>query len=166
MEEVSLLPEIEQSAGEGFRDLPDLAWIADSGNMSAEMHLMYVKQRTSWVAEVESQIVGFLCAEIMERDLHVWEVSVRQEWQSKGIGQQLMETTIQYASDNQLRCVTLTTFREVPWNAPFYRSLGFKILDMSSLEPRLEKILQDEIQHGLPGDLRCAMQLIVPPRVE
>jgi hypothetical protein len=25
--------------------------------------------------------------------------------------------------------VTLTTFRDVPWNAPFYRRLGFEVVD-------------------------------------
>jgi hypothetical protein len=32
---------------------------------------------------------------------------------------------------------------------------------MKSMEPRLALILQDEIQQGLPGDLRCAMRLVV-----
>lgn len=164
-EEVELLPDIEQSAGESFRDLPDLVWIADSHNMPAETHLKYVEQGTSWVAEVDSQIVGFLCAEVAKGDLHIWELSVRQEWQGNRIGRRLMKIAIKYALDNQLRSVTLTTFREVPWNEPFYHSLGFEIIDTAKMKPRLVMILQDEIQHGLPGDLRCAMQLLISPTI-
>ena len=31
--------------------------------------------------------------------------------------------------------VTLTTFRDVPWNAPFYTRLGFAMLDELTLPP-------------------------------
>lgn len=162
-EEVHLLPEIEHSAGESFKTLPDLAWIADGDLMSTETHMKYVEKGTSWVAEIDSQLVGFLCAEAAERDLHIWEVSVRQEWQGNGIGRRLMNHAIDYARYNKIRSVTLTTFREVPWNAPFYRSLGFEIIDRPKIEPRLETILQEEIHHGLPSNLRCAMQFLISP---
>lgn len=163
VEDVHLLPEIEHSAGEKFRDLPDLAWIADGEDMPAKTHLKYVAKGTSWVAEAGDRIVGFVCAEPAASDLHIWELSVRQEWQGKGIGRQLMETTIEYARINRFRFVTLTTFQEVAWNGPFYRSLGFEEIDGEKLDVRLEKILQAEIQHGFPGSLRCAMRLLVTP---
>ncbi len=161
VEKVSLLPDIEHFAGESFRALPDLAWIADYDIMSVETHLGYVTKGTSWAAEVDGLIVGFLCAEIIESDLHIWLLAVRQERQGKGIGWQLMNTAIEYAHHNWLRSVTMITFREVPWNEPFYRSLGFEIIDAEKMEPRLEEILQEEIQHGIPGDMRCAMRLLV-----
>jgi GNAT superfamily N-acetyltransferase len=81
--------------------------------------MKYVKSGTSWVAEAEQQIVGFLYAEWVMRDLHVWEMAVRYEWQGRGIGRQLMNATIDYAYHNRLKSVTLTTFRVVPWNEPF-----------------------------------------------
>jgi GNAT superfamily N-acetyltransferase len=164
VKDVRLLPDIERSAGESFRVLPDLAWIADDDIMPAETHLKYVTKGTSWVAEADDHIVGFLCAEFVEIDLHIWLLAVRQEWQGNGIGRRLMKTAIEHAHFNKLRSVTLTTFREVPWNEPFYRSLGFGIIDTAKMEPRLEKILQDEIQNGIPGVLRCAMRLLVNPK--
>ncbi len=150
---------MERSAGESFRDLPDLAWIADDDDMSADEHLNYAIKGTSWVAEADGRLVGFLCAEVMASDLHIWEMAVRREWQGKGIGRRLMRAAIEHARSGRLRSVTLTTFREVPWNEPFYRSLGFEVMDQATIEPRLETILHDEIQHGLPGSLRCAMRL-------
>ena len=161
-----MLPDIEHSAGETFRDLPDLAWIADDEDMSVESHLKYVIKGTSWVAEVDDQIIGFLCAELVARDLHIWEMAVRQEWQGKGIGRRLMKTAIEHARRHRFRAVTLTTFREVPWNEPFYRSLGFEIIDTEEMEPRLEMILHAEIQHGFQRGLRCAMRLLVLPTHE
>lgn len=79
VEQVGLLPEIECSVGESFRDGPQLAWIADDDDMSPEAHLQYVQKATSWVAEVDGLIVGFLCAEVMFSDFHIWELAVRRE---------------------------------------------------------------------------------------
>jgi len=122
-----------------------------------------VLQGTSWVAEVENQIVGFLCAQSVAGDLHVEELDVRQAWQGKGLGRELMKTAIEHARQNRFRSVTLTTFKEVSWNEPFYRSLGFEIIAQEKLEPRLKEILQAEIQYGFPGDRRCAMRLWIAP---
>ena len=141
----------------------DLEWIADDDSMSVETHLKYVHRGTSWVAEVDSQIVGFLCAETAGRDLHIWELSVRREWQGNGIGRRLMKAAIEHAQSNEFTSITLTTFIGVPWNEPFYRSLGFEIVDNDKLDSRLEDVLRAEIQHGLPGNLRCAMRLSVSP---
>jgi GNAT superfamily N-acetyltransferase len=162
-EEVHLLPTIEQSAGERFRTIPELAWIVDDGNMSAAAHLKYVLKGTSWVAEADGQLIGFLCAEVAEKELHIWELDVRQEWQGKGIGRQLMNTALDYARSDQLQAVTLTTFREVSWNEPFYHSFGFETLTAENLSPRLEQILQEEAQHGLPKEKRCAMRFTISP---
>ncbi len=161
IEDIDLLPAIEDSAGESFRDIPDLAWIADDDAMSTETHLQYVLQGTSWVAEVDDQLIGFVCAESVDTDLHVCELAVRREWQHQGIGRRLMKTAIEHARRNQFQAVTLTTFREIPWNEPFYHSLGFEIIDQEKLDARLEQILHAEIQHGFPSSLRCAMRLLV-----
>ena len=158
-----LLPALENSAGESFREIPKLAWIADDESMSVETHLQYIGQGTSWVAEADSQVVGFVCAEAIGNELHICELSVRREWQQQGIGRELMKAVIEHARHTQFQAVTLTTFREVPWNEPFYRSLGFEIIDQEKLEPRLEQILRTEIQHGFPRSLRCAMRLWISP---
>jgi len=129
--------------------------------MSAETHLKYVLQGTSWVAEADSQIVGFLCAEAAERDFHIWELDVRREWQGNGIGRKLMKAAIEHAHNNEFNSVTLTTFIGVPWNEPFYHSLGFESIEKNKLDSRLKDVLRVEIQHGLPGNLRCAMRLSV-----
>jgi ribosomal protein S18 acetylase RimI-like enzyme len=160
-EDVHLLLVVERSAGESFRIFPDLAWIADDDGMPAETHLKYVAQGTSWVAEVDNQIVGFICAEASEEDFHIWELSVQHEQQGRGIGRRLMKTALADARRKGFRSVTLTTFREVPWNEPFYRSLGFELIDEENMEPRLKQILLAEIGHGLPGARRCAMKLLI-----
>ena len=52
-----------------------------------------------------------------------------------------------------------TTFREVPWNAPFYTRLGFAMLDELTLPAGLAAKRDQETRHGLPPESRCAMRL-------
>lgn len=44
----------------------------------------------------------------------------------------LLEQVIEGAQQMRYPAVTLTTFRDVPWNAPFYTRLGFAMLDERS----------------------------------
>ena len=63
------------------------------------------------------------------------------------------------AVTNLLTALTLTTFRDVAWNAPFYQRLGFAVLPREAISPYLAGHLRDEIERGLPADRRCAMRL-------
>ena len=55
--------------------------------------------------------------------------------------------------------ITLTTFAEVAFNAPFYTKLGFERLAEQALGPRLSAVLAEEAAHGFPAGSRCAMRL-------
>ncbi len=43
----------------------------------------------------------------------------------------------------------LTTFRDVPWNMPFYARLGFDEVAPNELTPALRAVLADEARRGL-----------------
>jgi GNAT superfamily N-acetyltransferase len=150
---------VERSAGASFRSIPELAWIADDNVMSVEAHREYIGQGTSWVAVFNGRLVGFLCAERTGEDLHIWELAVHQACQGQGIGRRLIETAVEHARASSVESVTLTTFRDVPWNEPFYQRIGFKTLDIAETGARLERILAKEVGLGLPGERRCAMRL-------
>ena len=165
LSDVELLPAIEQSAGEAFRSHSEFSWVADDSVMSVEDHKRYVAAGTSWVASTGSGIVGFLCAEaVAGRELHIWELAVCAEVQGSGTGTQLMRHAMASAARDPL-CVslTLTTFRDVAFNAPFYKRLGFEIVEELEEEPRLRALLAAEAAHGLPIESRCAMRLLIKP---
>jgi hypothetical protein len=56
------------------------------------------------------------------------------------------------------RAITLTTLRHIPWNAPWYQRLCFRVLEENELSEALRDLLQEEIRRGLPADQRVAMQ--------
>jgi GNAT superfamily N-acetyltransferase len=160
--DAALLSDIERSAGALFRILPDLAWIADHQVMSAEAHLARIAEGTVWVAQDErASLIGFLTAQGAGDELHIWELSVHAGHQGRGVGRQLMEAAEAYARRTGISALTLTTFRGVPWNEPFYARLGFETQEGAAIGERLSALLRDEVLHGLPGERRCAMRRIL-----
>jgi GNAT superfamily N-acetyltransferase len=158
IEDVRHLPEIERSAGRAFLSIQELAWIAANDVTSQDVDAARVAQGTTWVVEIESKVVGFLSAEIVEEELHVWELAVHFDWQGKGLGRSLMSKAISHAKYAGLWSVTLTTFKDVPWNEPFYRSLGFESATFD-MPARLRNVLLAEAESGLLPESRCAMIL-------
>lgn len=158
------LPEVERSAGELFRSIDDLAWLADDTVLSAEEHQTWARAGSSWVAEETDGPIGFLVAEVAGDELHVWELAVRVDRQGQGIGRRLLGAAREAAGEQGLTAVTLTTFSDVPWNAPFYQRLGFEQLEDGAAGPRLTEILCQERARGLPR--RCAMRLPLVGRGE
>jgi hypothetical protein len=52
----------------------------------------------------------------------------------------------------------LTTFTDVPWNAPYYQRLGFRRLSDDKLTPGLRAIRAREAAIGLDRWPRCCMR--------
>lgn len=156
-DDVAALSAIERAAAGRFRDIPELAWLADGEVIPAEQHLDYAERGLSWLALANDQPVGFVLAEAHPSSLFIVELSVDLDWQGKGIGRQLIACAADHARQKGLRSLTLTTFRDVPWNAPFYARLGFEM--MTRLTPELREKREEETAHGLAYDSRCAMRL-------
>ena len=155
--DVTALPAIEHAAGQRFRDYPELAWLAEGEVISAEQHLDYAERGLSWLALANDQPVGFILAELHVSSLFIVELSVHLDWQGKGIGRRLIACVADQARKRGLASLTLTTFRDVPWNAPFYARLGFEMI--TTLTPELREKREEETAHGLAYDARCAMRL-------
>ncbi|MBI6548683.1 GNAT family N-acetyltransferase [Xenorhabdus lircayensis] len=160
--DVSKLPAVEHSAAQLFRFVPDLSWIAEGHVQTEQQHLDYILQGNSWVALSEnSQPIGFILTKPLDDGLHIMELSVHGDWQRKGIGKALIDKVVQVAEQRYLQVVTLTTFRHVNWNAPFYHRLGFDILGPQQLTEALHQILQSEIGYGFAEEQRCAMKRLI-----
>lgn len=158
-EDAQFLPDIERSSGEAFRAVPDLAWIGDDAVMSAEQHAPLIEAGGVWVAVKDARIVGFISVETLPEAMHIWQMAVVRSEQGHGLGRALLNAVIETACSRRMPAVTLTTFRDVVWNAPFYAQSGFRVLEAGALDERLRAVLAAEIAHGLPGAWRCAMRL-------
>lgn len=67
----------------------------------------------------------------------------------------MLETAVACAREKGLAALSLTTFRDVPWNAPFYAAFGFREWEPAETPASIQKLLDDEAAKGLAN--RCAM---------
>ena len=159
--DTAALPAIERSAGQRFLLIPELAWIADDQIISAAQHQAFAAAGMSWLAQVDDHPVGFLVGEKQGSSLFIAELSLHLEWQGKGIGRRLIEYVAGQAREKGYTSLTLTTFRDVPWNAPWYARLGFEMLADETLPAKLRQKREEEAAHGLAFESRCAMHLML-----
>jgi GNAT superfamily N-acetyltransferase len=109
-----------------------------------------------WVADDPAAgLIGFVAGELTDDGLYIEEVDVLMARQQQGHGRRLMQAAIDWARRQGLPGVTLTTFRSIPWNAPFYASMGF--VEMAAPTHRLAATLAEELARGFED--RCAMRL-------
>ncbi len=158
VDEVWRLPAIERSAAALFRGSSQAA-VADGGVSPAEFHRPLAAQGLVWLAEEGPQAIGFASCELFVDALHIWELAVRREAQGLGAGGALVMAAIEDARRRGARAVTLTTFREIPWNAPFYARRGFVEVPEWAFNGRLAWIRTREVKAGLEVSARCAMRL-------
>lgn len=120
---------------------------------------MFQPQGLVWVAADAGALLGFATCEVFADALHLWELAVRREAQRRGVGSSLIAAVVAAARARNLPAVTLTTFRDIPWNAPFYARRGFRQLEAAELAPRLAEIRTLEASKNLDVAARCAMRL-------
>lgn len=107
--------------------------------------------------EADGEVVGYLAGRVDEDRLHIDEVDVLRDQQGRGLGRRLLATAQDWARAHGLRALSLTTFRNVPWNAPFYASVGFREWDPEVAPASIRQALTYEAAKGLTD--RCAMVL-------
>ncbi|MBZ2407051.1 GNAT family N-acetyltransferase [Streptomyces sp. L06] len=156
--ELTTLQDIERAAGVWFREI-GMAEIAEDQPPSVAELERYVRAGLAWVAADEAdRPVAYLIAERVDGNLHVEQVTVRPESARRGIGRALLDHAVGRARSEGAAALTLTTFTEVPWNAPYYVRCGFRVLAEGELTPGLREIRRAEAAHGLDRWPRCCIR--------
>lgn len=118
----------------------------------------YLNAQLLYVAfNTQNEPLGYAGAYIDEGWLHIAEIDVHPDWQRRGIGRQLMNVLLSEAQTRNLKGATLTTDSQAAFNAPFYASLKFQIIEKNECPPRLKAILDAEKAKGLNPHRRVAM---------
>ncbi len=151
------MPAIERAAATIFADVPGLDNLDPEDVTELSDLNRFIGKGHSLVAHVGKRMVGFLATEPLGRELHIWEFDVDPDFQRRGIGAGLIRACQIDARNTGFASLTLTTFRDVPWNAPFYARLGFEEVIALDAHPRLAGVLALEADNGLPPERRCAM---------
>lgn len=149
-DDASALRAVEVASGELFRSV-GMDDVADDEPMWLDDWERYVD--ATWVYEIDGAVVGFAMCEPLGDALHLEQLSVDPAHGRRGIGAELVAHVCAVAGD---RPVTLTTFRHVAWNMPFYERLGFvEVVDPS---PALRARFVEEAAAGLDPATRVMMR--------
>jgi GNAT superfamily N-acetyltransferase len=73
--------------------------------------------------------VGFAQVGEADGNAHLEELAVLPGHMRQGLGTRLIETACAWAAEHGYPAITLTTYADVPWNAPYYERLGFAVVD-------------------------------------
>ena len=152
---------IEVAAGERFREV-GLDAVADDEPWSAEEYRALLEADRIWVADVGGRPVGYVLATDFGGHVHLDQLSVRPEHGGRGLGSALVEVVMGWARDQGATFVTLTTFRDVAWNGPWYERRGFTVDPAAAAEPGLEDVVAWEAEHDF-GAPRVWMRRPVHP---
>ena len=150
------LAAIEVAAGQAFATV-GMAAVAEDAPFTLDELAAPQREGRLWVAEAEGGLVGYLLARVVGANGHVEQVSVVPEAQGRGVGRTLLAQADRWAAGHGFTAVTLSTFRDVPWNAPLYAHLGFRALAEAELGPELLAEREHEHQNGLDTSVRIFM---------
>ena len=153
--DVEALRGIERAAGEPFRRI-GLDVVADDEPPPVAVLAAYAVAGRAFVDARSDGPVGYLITEIVDGCAHIEQVSVLPRMRGHRIGEALVEHLAGWARDRRLPALTLTTYRDVPWNGPYYVRLGFR--ELVEVTPGLRAIRDDEAARGLDVWPRLAMR--------
>lgn len=151
------LQAIERAAAELFP-----AWVLPQALRESVLPMEMLTAAQSegrlWVALTpDGAPVGFAIARPWGEVAFLSELDVHPDHQRRGLGRALVERVTAWASAGGFPALTLTTFANLPWNAPFYEQLGFQRLTRNELSADLARLLREEARRGLRE--RVAMRL-------
>lgn len=172
-EELGRLRDIEVAAGRPFAAI-GMGWVAAHPAASIAELEAYRAAGLAWVVvadagSADAAPAGYVVVQVLDdalageagAALHVEQVSVDPEFARRRFGRRLIEHVADEARARDVPSLTLTTFRDVPWNAPYYARCGFRVVPDEEMGPGLRRIRADEAALGLDVEPRVAMRRAV-----
>jgi GNAT superfamily N-acetyltransferase len=158
------LQEIELAAGVLFAEL-GMTLVANDEPLSLAELAGYQSAGRAWVAidtkHTDDTVIAYLVADLVDGGAHIEQVSVQPRYAHQGIGRALIEYVAEWSVQRGISQLTLTTFLDVPWNAPYYRRCGFQLVPTDEVTPGLREIRRHEAEHGLDRWPRGVMRRAV-----
>ena len=156
-DELHRLRDIERAAGVLFHTV-GMDDIAAHEPMGIDELDTYRAAGRAWVVADDTDTpVAYVLADVVDGHGHVEQLSVHPDHAGRRLGASLIDHVVAWARDRGLSVVTLTTFRDVPWNAPYYLRCGFTVLADDDVGPELRELVEEEAGYGLDPALRVCM---------
>ncbi|MFI7428956.1 GNAT family N-acetyltransferase [Micromonospora sp. NPDC049836] len=157
-DELTEVQRIEVASGAPFREI-GMTEVADMPPMPLDALAERQRAGRVWVTvDARDRPVAFAVLDVVDGSAHVQQLSVDPAHARRGIGGRLLDQVAGWAAGRGLPALTLTTFRSVPFNGPYYARLGFRELTGDEVTPGLARLLAAEAALGLDPADRIAMR--------
>ena len=157
-DEIALLPQIENAADERYarRGMPQVLAMPPASIASLEQGR---RDGRLWVAVSPlNRVVGFALMKFPGGTAWLDQLSVLDRWQGRGLGGALIDRTARRARELGHDRLYLSTYLDVPWNAPFYGRRGFSSVPRGQWPRAFRLQFMIENSHGHPPWRRTIMQ--------
>jgi GNAT superfamily N-acetyltransferase len=153
--DIATLQEIERRAASRFTDV-GLPAATALPLVDHTTHTAAIAIGGSFIVEQAGQPCAFAIVQVFADAVHLREIDALPEQTGQGLGRRLIEHIATWAEERGAPRLTLTTYRDVPFNAPYYQRRGFHILE-DPLPPRLAAERAAERAAGIEVAPRVAM---------
>ncbi|MBZ5795256.1 GNAT family N-acetyltransferase [Burkholderia contaminans] len=158
-EDAAAMAAVEVAAAQRFRAI-GMTHIAEAEPTDTAAVLVRIDGGRAYVAvDTQGVCVGFAFYRLLDtRRLYLEELDVAPSHAGQRIGARLIEQVTARAAQEGIAEVVLSTFRDAPWNAPYYARLGFSIVDDAMLDDTLRAIRAHHVALGLDETQRVFMR--------
>lgn len=156
--EIILLPQVENAADEHYArvGLGRVVAMPPASLASLESGL---REDRLWVAVSRfNRPVGFALMKFPGGTAWLDQLSVLDRWQRRGLGAALIDRAAATARAQGFDTLYLSTYRDVPWNAPFYTRRGFEEVPRGDWPRAFRAQFLAENSHGHPPWRRTIMR--------
>ena len=153
------LPAVERAANRRFAP-GTLGASGEDAVLGLDVHRQALTDGWLWVAESpRGDPVGFALAMAQSPLAFLAEVDVLPDHGRRGLGRALVQAVVSAARQRGFARLALTTFAQLPFNAPMYERLGFARCPLDQLPPTLAAVLLAEADQGQQGRVAMVMDL-------
>jgi predicted N-acetyltransferase YhbS len=158
--EIGLIRRIERLSASRMRQTahPDLA---DDEPTDAATLAARIAVEGLVVACLDDAPIAFVMFRPLGTGWYVEQIDVLPDHARRGIGAALFDEVARRARSAGAKALLLSTFTDVPFNAPYYARLGFEALPDGGLTEELRAIRAEHVARGLDEDRRVFMQRLL-----
>ena len=155
VDEIERVRDIERISATRFLG-GDRAWLAQDEPTDAATLAARIGEGGLLVAADGEVPVAFVMFRPLEGCAYVEQIDVAPSHARRGIGAGLLDAVADLARARGWPALTLSTFKDVPFNAPYYARLGF--VEVAALTPGMAQIRAEHEARGLDETARVFMR--------
>jgi len=157
--DIQRLSHIEHDAAQRFGDVDGYDFCADGAIREDHEFQRGLDEGALMVGMTAAgAIAGFALLWRVDGNAHLTELNVERRLQGRGLGRLLVDHAENWARAQHLDVITLTTFRDISWNRPYYEALGYSVFTARPEHTGMAAIIADEYDYGFRAKPRVEMR--------